>query len=240
MVGKYVDLTDAYKSLNEALHHGGVANEAKVEIVYVDSEKLDDAAELAHVDGILVPHGFGSRGVEGKIRAVRYARERRVPYFGICYGMQMAVIEFARHVAGLERASSAEVDPASPHPVIALLPEQREVEAKGATMRLGAWPCILRDGTRAFEAYQAREISERHRHRYEFNPDYRDALSRAGLVLSGTSPDGRLVEVVELADHPWFVGCQFHPEFKSTPFRPHPLFVAFIRAAVERGGAARH
>jgi CTP synthase len=186
-----------------------------------------------------VPHGFGSRGVEGKIRAVRYARERRVPYFGICYGMQMAVIEFARHVAGLERASSAEVDPESPHPVIALLPEQRGIEAKGATMRLGAWPCMLREDTRAFEAYGAREISERHRHRYEFNPDYRDRLSRAGLVLSGTSPDGRLVEMVELADHPWFVGCQFHPEFKSTPFRPHPLFVAFIGAAVARSAETR-
>jgi CTP synthase len=238
MVGKYVDLTDAYKSLNEALHHGGLANEAKVEIRYVDSEKLEDPAELAHVDGILVPHGFGPRGVEGKIRAVRYARERGVPYFGICYGMQMAVIEFARHVAGLAGANSAEVDPETPHPVIALLPEQRGVEAKGATMRLGAWPCTLREGTRAFEAYGERDVSERHRHRYEFNPDYRDRLSKAGLVLSGASPDGRLVEVVELADHPWFVGCQFHPEFKSTPFRPHPLFVAFIGAAVARSGAA--
>jgi CTP synthase len=239
MVGKYVDLTDAYKSLNEALHHGGVANEAKVEIVYVDSEKLEDASALAHVDGILVPHGFGSRGVEGKIRAVRYARERRVPYFGICYGLQMAVIEFARHVAGLEGANSSEVDPATPHPVIALLPDQHGVESKGATMRLGAWPCTLREGTQAFAAYATRDISERHRHRYEFNPEYRDRLSRAGLVLSGASPDGRLVEVVELADHPWFLGCQFHPEFKSTPFRPHPLFVAFVAAAArKRTGSA--
>jgi CTP synthase len=234
MVGKYVDLTDAYKSLNEALHHGGAANEAKVEIVYVDSEKLEDASALAHVDGILVPHGFGSRGVEGKIRAVRYARERRIPYFGICYGMQMAVIEYARHVAGLAGANSSEVDPETPHPVIALLPDQQGVEVKGGTMRLGAWPCVLQEGTQAFAAYGARELSERHRHRYEFNPDYRDRLSRAGLVLSGTSPDGRLVEVVEIADHPWFVGCQFHPEFRSTPFRPHPLFVAFIGAAVQR------
>jgi len=239
MVGKYVDLTDAYKSLNEALHHGGAANEAKVEIVYVDSEKLEDASALAHVHGILVPHGFGSRGVEGKIRAVRYARERRIPYFGICYGMQMAVIEYARHVAGLEGANSSEVDPETPHPVIALLPDQRGVESKGGTMRLGAWPCVLQEGTQAFAAYGERELSERHRHRYEFNPDYRDRLSRAGLVLSGCSPDGRLVEVIEIADHPWFVGCQFHPEFKSTPFRPHPLFVAFIGAAVRKqaGGA---
>jgi CTP synthase len=238
MVGKYVDLTDAYKSLNEALHHGGIANEARVEIVYLDSEKLEEASALSQVDGILVPHGFGSRGVEGKIRAVRYARERRIPYFGICYGMQMAVIEYARHVAGLEGANSAEVDADTPHPVIALLPEQRGVDAKGATMRLGAWPCELREGSRAYEAYGEREISERHRHRYEFNPDYRDRLSRAGLVLSGTSPDGRLVEVVELEDHPWFLGCQFHPEFKSTPFRPHPLFVAFVAAAVRRRAGA--
>jgi CTP synthase len=234
MVGKYVDLADAYKSLNEALHHGGVANEAKVEIVYVDSEKLEDASALAHVDGILVPHGFGSRGVEGKIRAIRYARERRVPYFGVCYGMQMAVIEFARHVAGLEGANSEEVDAATPHPVIALLPEQRGLEAKGGNMRLGACPCVVREGTRAFAAYGTREVSERHRHRLEFNPEYRDRLSRAGLVLSGTSPDGRLVEIVELEDHPWFLGCQFHPEFQSTPFRPHPLFVAFIAAAAEK------
>jgi CTP synthase len=235
MVGKYVDLSDAYKSLNEALHHGGLANSARVEIEYVDSEKLEDPGLLAGADGILVPHGFGARGVEGKIRAVRYAREHNVPYLGICYGMHMAVIDFARSVAGLEGASSSEVDPASPHCVIDLLPEQKDVEDKGATMRLGAYPCVLEEGTRAFEAYGEREISERHRHRYEFNPEYRDRLSRAGLVLSGVSPDGRLVEVVELADHPWFVACQFHPEFKSTPFRPHPLFVDFVEAACRRG-----
>jgi CTP synthase len=174
--------------------------------------------------------------VEGKIAAVRVARERRIPYFGICYGMQLAVIEFARHRAGLDDASSTEVDEKTPHPVIDLLPEQRAVREKGASMRLGAWPCVLRPGTRAFEAYGEAKISERHRHRYEFNPDYRDRLSRAGLVLSGTSPDGRLVEVVELEDHPWFLGCQFHPEFKSTPFVPHPLFVAFVGAAVKQSG----
>ncbi len=237
MVGKYVDLTESYKSLNEALYHAGFAHRARVVIDYFDSEKLDDASVLAGVDGILVPHGFGSRGAEGKILAVRYAREERVPYFGICYGMQLAVIEYARHVAGLERANSREIDPATPHPVIDLLPEQRGVQAKGATMRLGAWPCALLPGTRAYESYASSEISERHRHRYEFNPDYRDRLAAAGLVLSGSSPDGRLVEIVEVADHPWFLGCQFHPEFASTPFRPHPLFVAFVAAALERAAS---
>jgi CTP synthase len=234
MVGKYVDLTESYKSLNEALYHAGFAHRVRVVIEYFDSEKLDDASVLSGADGILVPHGFGSRGAEGKILAVRHARERRVPYFGICYGMQLAVIEYARHVAGLERANSREIDPETPHPVIDLLPEQRGVEAKGATMRLGAWPCTLRHGTRAYEAYGREQISERHRHRYEFNSDYRDALSRAGLVLSGTSPDGRLVEIVEVPDHPWFLGCQFHPEFLSTPFQPHPLFVAFVAAALAK------
>jgi len=238
MVGKYVDLTDAYKSLNEALHHGGVANKARVVIDYVDSEKLDDARSLPEADGILVPHGFGSRGVEGKISAVTWAREQRIPYLGICYGMHMAVIDFARSIAGLDGANSEEVDETTAHPVIGLLPEQREIDEKGATMRLGAYPCVLQEGTRAFEAYGVREISERHRHRFEFNPDYRDRLSRAGLVLSGTSPDGRLVEVVEIEDHPWFVACQFHPEFKSTPFHPHPLFVAFVAAAVKRAASS--
>jgi len=235
MVGKYVDLTESYKSLNEALHHAGIAHHTRVRIEYVDSEKLTDASVLANAAGILVPHGFGARGVEGKIAAVRLARERGIPYFGICYGMQMSVIEFARHAAGLEGANSFEVDEKTPHPVIDLLPEQRAVRDKGASMRLGAYPCVLQPGTKAYAAYGTAEISERHRHRYEFNPDYRDRLSRAGLVLSGTSPDGRLVEVVELAGHPWFVGCQFHPEFHSTPFKPHPLFKAFVAAALERG-----
>jgi CTP synthase len=236
MVGKYVDLSESYKSLNEALHHAGVANRARVRIEYVDSEKLADPAPLRGAGAILVPHGFGERGAEGKILAVRYAREQRVPFFGICFGMQLAVVEFARHVAGLARANSTEVDPDTPHPVIDLLPEQREITEKGATMRLGAYPCVLRRGTRAFAAYGVEQICERHRHRYEFNPEVRDQLSRAGLVLSGVSPDGRLVEVIELEDHPWFLGCQFHPEFRSTPFEPHPLFEAFVRAAVEAQG----
>ena len=235
MVGKYVDLTESYKSLNEALHHAGIAHKVRVHIEYVDSEKLTDPQILASANGVLVPHGFGGRGAEGKIAAVRWARENRIPYLGICYGMQLGVIEFARHVAGLEGANSREIDEATPHAVIDLLPEQRAVTEKGATMRLGAWPCILREGTKAFAAYGQREISERHRHRYEFNPDYRDALARAGLVFSGTSPDGRLVEVIELEDHPWFVACQFHPEFKSRPFEPHPLFVDFLAAALEAG-----
>jgi CTP synthase len=234
MVGKYVDLTESYKSLNEALYHGGFANEARVRIEYFDSEKLDDGSVLAGVDGILVPHGFGERGAEGKIAAVRYAREREIPYFGICYGMQMAVIEYARHVAGLEGANSTEIDERTPHPVITFLPGQREVEEKGATMRLGNWPCVVRPGTRAHAAYGRERIEERHRHRYEFNPDYRERLAAAGLVVSGASPDGRLVEIVEVAEHPWFVACQFHPEFASTPFEPHPLFVDFVAAAARR------
>ncbi len=238
MVGKYVDLTDAYKSLNEALHHGGMANRAKVKIEYVDSEKLGSPDELQGVDGILVPHGFGARGIDGKIAAVRYARENRIPFLGICYGMQAAVIEYARNVADLAGANSSEVDPETPHPVIDYLPDQRDVDDLGGSMRLGAYPCKLQPGTNAAEAYGALEISERHRHRLEFNPEYRDRLSRAGLVLSGTSPDGHLVEMIEIADHPWFVGSQFHPEFKSTPFEPHPLFTAFVKAAAIRAEEA--
>jgi len=232
MVGKYVELTESYKSLNEALIHGGLPHRARVSIQYVDSEKLTDPGILASADAILVPHGFGGRGAEGKIEAIRYARERGVPFFGICYGMQLAVIEYARHVAGLEGASSTEIDERTPHPVIDFLPEQREILEKGATMRLGSWPCLLRPGTRVEQAYGVREVSERHRHRYEFNPAYRERLAEAGLVFSGASPDGRLVEVVEVTEHPWFLGCQFHPEFRSTPFRPHPLFVRFVEAAI--------
>jgi CTP synthase len=238
MVGKYVELTESYKSINEALFHAGFAHNARVRIEYVDSEKLDDLSRLAHADGVLVPHGFGSRGAEGKIAAVRYAREEKLPFLGICFGMHFSVIEFARNVAGLGGANSSEVDPKTPHPVIDLLPEQREVEEKGATMRLGDWPCVLAHGTRAHRAYGQERIAERHRHRYEFNPDYRERLEAAGLVCSGTSPDERLVEIVEVEDHPWFVACQFHPEFASTPFRPHPLFVDFVAAAL-RGRAAR-
>lgn len=232
MVGKYTGLSDSYKSLNEALHHGGIARRARVAIEYFDSEKLQNGAALSHLHGILVPHGFGARGAAGKITAVNFAREKRVPYFGICYGMHMAVIEFARNIAGLERANSTEVDPETPHPVIALMEDQRGRKQKGGTMRLGAWPCVLQAGTRAREAYGRAEISERHRHRFEFNPAYGERLSQAGLRLAGASPDGRLVEVVELAGHPWFVASQYHPEFKSTPFAPHPLFSGFVSAAL--------
>ena len=235
MVGKYVDLTDSYKSLNEALHHGGIAHDTRVEIEYFDSEKLDDADALAaraRHPGAARLRPARRRGQDrgGALRARAHA-SRSSASASAC---RCAVIEFARDVAGLERANSAEVDPETPHPVIDLMPEQRAVAEKGATMRLGAYPCALRAGTQAAEAYGGREISERHRHRYEFNPEYRDRLSRAGLVLSGTSPDGRLIEIVELADHPWFLGCQFHPEFKSTPFAPHPLFTAFVGAAVQQ------
>ena len=234
MVGKYVDLTESYKSLNEALAHGGLAIRTRVDIEYIDSEKLEDPEVLARADGILVPHGFGARGVEGKIRAVRYARENGIPFLGICFGMQLACCEFARHVAGLEAANSREVAPATPHPVIALLPGQEQVEDKGATMRLGAYPCLLEEGSRVRAIYGKPEISERHRHRYEFNEDYRERLEQAGLLFSGMSPDGRLAEIIELPDHPFFIASQFHPEFASKPFDPHPLFKAFVQAAVHR------
>ncbi len=237
MVGKYVDLTESYKSLNEALYHGGFACGGAVEIEYFDSEKLGENPALGHLDGILVPHGFGSRGVEGKIRAIQYAREEEVPFLGICLGMQMACLEFARNVAGLEGANSTEMDPDTPHPVIDLLPEQRNVEEKGGSMRLGAYPCVLEPGSKVAEAYGTTEISERHRHRWEFNSDYRGRMEDAGLVFSGFSPDGRLAEVIELPNHPFFVASQFHPEFKSKPFDPHPLFEAFVRAAGKRAQA---
>jgi CTP synthase len=229
-------LKESYKSLSEALVHGGLGNRAKVELVYVDSEEIEaegvtDAIRTA--DGVLVPGGFGQRGTEGKIRAIRYAREAGVPFFGICLGMQLAVVEYARHVVGLEGANSSEFDEACSHPVIDMMADQVGVTKKGGTMRLGAYPCRLREGTRAFEAYGVKEISERHRHRYEVNNEFRDVLQEKGLVLSGLSPDGRLVEMVELPDHPWFVGCQFHPEFKSRPMEPHPLFREFIRASLE-------
>jgi CTP synthase len=241
VVGKYVDLADSYKSLNEALAHGGFANECRVELAFIDSEKivsegLPDA--LTSADAVLVPMGFGPRGTEGKIAAVRFAREEKVPFFGICFGMQMAVIEYARNVCGLAGANSSEVEERTPHPVIHLMESQHMVTRKGGTMRLGAYPCVLAEHSLAARLYGKRKISERHRHRYEFNNDYRDQLSKAGLVLSGISPDESLVEIIELADHPWFVGCQFHPEFKSRPFDCHPLFKGFIRAALQHKAEA--
>ena len=237
VVGKYVHLKDAYKSLNEALVHGGIANDVRVELEYIDSEEVErEGAEkfLASVDALLVPGGFGDRGTEGKIAAIGYARTNKIPFFGICLGMQLAVVEFARSVAQLENANSAEFDRDTQHAVIDLMPEQRSVRSKGATMRLGGFPCSLVPGSVAADAYGATEISERHRHRYEFANDYREPLEKAGLILSGTSPDKKLVEMIELKDHPYFVGCQFHPEFKSKPLAPHPLFSRFVRAACER------
>ncbi|MGD0624708.1 MAG: CTP synthase [Thermodesulfobacteriota bacterium] len=235
IVGKYVNLKDSYKSLNEALIHGGIANRCRVSLHYVDSESLaKEGAErfLSEADGILVPGGFGDRGIEGKIMAVNYARTLRVPFLGICLGMQLAVVEFARHVCGLGGANSSEFDPGTPHPVIALLPEQQAVLDKGGTMRLGAYPAALQEGSLAHQAYHELQISERHRHRYEVNNDYRELLAEKGLVFSGLSPDGKLVEISELHDHPWFLGCQFHPELKSRPQTPHPLFREFIHAAL--------
>jgi CTP synthase len=236
IVGKYVHLVESYKSLNEALVHGGIGNDCRVLLKHIDAEEIEKhgaAAVLTGLDGILVPGGFGERGTEGKIAAIRFAREQRIPFFGICLGMQLATIEFARNVAGQNDANSTELNPKTPYPVVDLLPEQRHVKDKGATMRLGAYPCLLGKGTRAAEAYGKLEVSERHRHRYEFNNDFRTILQNHGLVLSGQSPDGQLVEMIELKEHPYFVACQFHPEFKSRPFDPHPLFSCFIRAALE-------
>jgi len=235
LVGKYVDLVESYKSLNEALIHGGIGNECRVNLHHIDSEEIEKRGApqlLADMDGILVAPGFGSRGIQGKIDAVRYAREQAVPFFGICLGMQVAVIEFARNVSGLRGANSTEFDATPPYPVVDLMPEQRSVTEKGATMRLGAYPCVLAPGSKAAAAYGASEISERHRHRYEVNNDFREALTSHGMLISGASPDRRLVEMIELPQHPYFVGCQFHPEFKSRPQEPHPLFQSFIAAAL--------
>lgn len=235
LVGKYTQLHDAYLSVVESLAHAGTVSGAVVDIHWVDSEELTEeniAGTLDGCHGILVPGGFGDRGIEGMILSARYARENAIPYFGICLGMQIAVIEFARHQLGWDDASSAEFAPASPHPVIALMPDQVGVTAKGGTMRLGRYPCVLRPGSRAAALYGAEEISERHRHRYEFNNDFRDALAEKGLRAAGLSPDGHLVEIVEESEHPWFVGVQFHPEFKSRPDRPHPLFRGFVEAAL--------
>ena len=234
VVGKYVNLTDSYKSLNEALVHGGIANNCRVNLKFVDSEKIEKEGtdkHLADVDAILVPGGFGDRGIEGMIMAVRYARENKIPYFGICLGMQMAVVDYARNVCGFKDANSSEFNAKTPYPVIDLLSEQRKVKEKGASMRLGAWPCAVEQDSFAHEAYGQKEISERHRHRYEFNNEYKKKLTDKGLRITGISPDGNLAEIVEIKDHPWFLGCQFHPEFKSKPTKPHPLFREFIEAA---------
>ena len=237
IVGKYVGLTESYKSLNEALLHGGIANDAAVNLKFIDSEKLTKKnlqEEVAGCDGLLVPGGFGERGVEGKILAIEYARTQKIPFFGICLGMQLMCVEFARHACGLDKANSTEFDENTPYPVIHLMPDQREIEEKGATMRLGAYPCKLVKGSHAAKIYKDTEISERHRHRLEFNNEFREQLEEKGITISGMSPDGKLVEMCEISDHPWFVGCQFHPEFKSRPTAAHPLFASYIEAAVKR------
>jgi CTP synthase len=232
IVGKYTQLTESYKSLHEALVHGGIPNDVRVEMEYIEATNLEDDRRLREVDGILVPGGFGERGTEGMVEAVRFARSEKVPFFGICLGMQMAVVEFARNACGMEGANSTEFEGQTRYPVVDLMAEQREVKDLGATMRLGAYPCVLKPESRAARMYGRAEVSERHRHRYEVNNEFREQLEAGGMSCSGTSPDGKLCEIVEVADHPWFLGCQFHPEFKSKPFAPHPLFTGFIRAAL--------
>lgn len=238
MVGKYVELHDSYISVNEALKHGGIETRSAVEIKWIDSESLEaedaDIDEiLGDMDGILVPGGFGSRGIEGKIKACEYARTHNVPYLGICLGMQIAIIEFARHVLSMEDANSSEINPETPYPVIDILPEQKDVTDMGGTMRLGQYPCSLNPQSKSYELYGASMIYERHRHRYEVNNDYRTELLNGGMIFAGTSPDNHIVEMIEIPEHPWFVACQFHPEFKSRPNRPHPLFRGFVTAAAE-------
>jgi CTP synthase len=242
IVGKYVDLKESYKSLNEALLHGGIANDVKVDLQFVDSQDVEEKgaeALLSGVDAILVPGGFGVRGTEGKIAAVRYAREKRVPFFGICLGLQMAVVEFSRNVLSLADSNSLEFNEHTPHPVVTLMESQVKVQDKGGTMRLGSYACALKPGSLAHKLYGEDVIQERHRHRYEVNNAYRGRLQEAGLVVSGHNPELNLVEMIELPDHPYFVGCQFHPEFKSKPFAPHPLFSGFIRAALAQRDTGR-
>ena len=248
VVGKYTNLNDSYKSLNEALTHGGIANKSKVNIKFIEAtlfdEGVDDIArELDGVNGILVPGGFGERGAEGKIKAARYAREKKIPYFGICFGLQMAVLEAARHLAGIKNANSTEFSEDGEH-VVGLMTEwthgnekvkRSREEDLGGTMRLGAYPASLKKGSKVAEIYGTTDISERHRHRFEVNINYKDKLEEAGFIMSGTSPDGELPEICERTDHPWFIGVQYHPELKSKPFDPHPLFVSFVQAAIEQG-----
>lgn len=236
LVGKYVELQDSYKSILEAFIHSGAANETKVEVESIHSEHLNNdnlAHRLNHLDGVLVAPGFGDRGIEGKIKAIRYVRQHNIPFMGICLGMQMAVIEFARNVAGLKAANSTEMNPSTEFPVISLMQSQKEITHKGGTMRLGAWDCQLEKNSFIFDAYGKEKISERHRHRYEFNNEYKEKLETAGLHCTGINPDTGLVEVIELHNHPWFVGVQYHPEYKSTVANPHPLFVAFVKAALK-------
>jgi CTP synthase len=237
IVGKYVEYEDSYKSLKEALVHGGMAHQLRVNLNWVEAEGIvgaDWERQLEPYDAILVPGGFGKRGIDGMLNAIRYARENKVPYFGICLGMQTLVIEYARNVCGLEDADSTEFNPGTPHRVIFKLRELKGVDELGGTMRLGSWPCRLKQDSFAFRAYGVKEIHERHRHRYEFNREYEDQLKAAGMRLTGETPDGAYVEICEIGGHPWFLGCQFHPEFKSKPMEPHPLFVAFIGAAYEQ------
>lgn len=239
LVGKYVELHDSYISVNEALKHGGISTMSAVDIHWIDSESLeaDDAnldEILGDMDGILVPGGFGSRGIEGKILAANYARTHGIPYLGICLGMQIAIIEFARNVLNMQGANSAEINPETPFPLIDILPEKKNISNLGGTLRLGQYPCILNEKSKSYQLYGEKEIFERHRHRYEVNNDYRDSLLQGGMIFAGTSPDNHIVEMIELPDHPWFVACQFHPEFKSRPNKPHPLFRCFVTAAAER------
>ncbi len=246
MVGKYVELTESYKSLTEAIKHGGFANDCAIKIVYVDSEEVEktsaeetikNATAGETIDAILIPGGFGSRGSEGKIAAVKYARENNVPFLGICLGLQMAVIEYARDIANIQGATSEEFDEKAKHQVIHIMEHQKSVQTKGATMRLGSYPCAIKSGTLANKIYGKGNVSERHRHRFEVNNTYRAQLERSGLICSGLSPDGNLVEIIELKDHPFFIGVQFHPEFKSTPQKPHPLFKSFVTAALSHRDA---
>lgn len=239
LVGKYVELHDSYISVNEALKHGGISTMSAVDIHWIDSESLeaDDTnldEILGDMDGILVPGGFGSRGIEGKILAANYARTHGIPYLGICLGMQIAIIEFARNVLNMQGANSAEINPETPFPLIDILPEKKNISDLGGTLRLGQYPCVLNEKSKSYQLYGEKEIFERHRHRYEVNNDYRDSLLQGGMIFAGTSPDNHIVEMIELPDHPWFVACQFHPEFKSRPNKPHPLFRGFVTAAAER------
>ncbi len=234
IVGKYIELKDAYKSIIEALTHGGIANNVRVNIKWINSENYD-IKELEDVHGILVPGGFGERGTLGKIKALEFGRKEGKPTFGICLGMQLMAVEFARNVLGLKEANSTEFDPGTPYPVIDLMEDQKNIDRLGGTMRLGAYPCYLVEGTKARKIYGKEVVYERHRHRYEFNNIFREEFEKNGMVFSGLSPDGKLVEIMELKDHPWYIGCQFHPEFKSKPFNPHPLFVSFIKASLENG-----